>query len=72
MKALILPFGFFCDPVKDNVIICPPTYGMYEVSANINNVNIKKVNLTRDFQLDVQGILDAVDEHTKLLFILLA
>ena len=42
---------------------------MYEVSANINNVAIKKVSLTPGFQLDVQGILDAVDENTKLLFV---
>lgn len=68
-EGIDLAFRIFCDPVKDNVIICPPTYGMYEVSANINNVNIKKVNLTRDFQLDVKAILDSVDEHTKLLFI---
>ena len=42
---------------------------MYEVSANINDVQIKKVNLTPDFQLDIEGILQAVDEYTKLLFI---
>ena len=68
-EVIDLAFRIFCDPVKDNVIVCPPTYGMYEVSANINNVSIKKVNLTADFQLDVQGILDAVDANTKLLFI---
>ncbi|MEO6730079.1 MAG: histidinol-phosphate transaminase [Ferruginibacter sp.] len=68
-EVIDLAYRIFCDPVKDNVIICPPTYGMYEVSGNINNVGIKKVNLTPDFQLDVQGILDAVDQHTKLLFI---
>jgi len=42
---------------------------MYEVSANINDVQVKKVNLTEDFQLDVEGILNAVDDNTKLLFI---
>jgi histidinol-phosphate aminotransferase len=42
---------------------------MYEVSADINDVGIKKVNLTKDFQLDVEGILDAIDANTKLLFI---
>jgi histidinol-phosphate aminotransferase len=68
-EVIDLAFRIFCDPVKDNVIICPPTYGMYEVSASINNVGIKKVMLTPDFQLDVQGILDAVDAHTKLLFL---
>ena len=68
-EVIDLAFRIFCDPVKDNVIICPPTYGMYEVSANINNVEIKRVNLLPGFQLDVPGILDAVDANTKLLFI---
>ncbi|HMG68930.1 MAG TPA: aminotransferase class I/II-fold pyridoxal phosphate-dependent enzyme, partial [Chitinophagaceae bacterium] len=36
----------FCEPLTDNIIICPPTYGMYEVCANINNVQVKKVELT--------------------------
>lgn len=68
-EVIDLAFRIFCNPGKDNIIICPPTYGMYEVSANINDVAIKKVNLTEDFQLDVDGILNAVDENTKLLFI---
>ncbi len=68
-EVIDLAYRIFCDPQKDNVIICPPTYGMYQVSANINDVAIKKVNLTPDFQLDVQGILDATDSNTKLLFI---
>ena len=58
-----------CEPGKDNILICPPTYGMYEVSANINDVRIKKVNLTPDFQLDVDAIAGAIDEHTKLIFL---
>ena len=68
-EVIDLAYRIFCNPGTDNVIICPPTYGMYEVSANINDVQIKKVNLTEDFQLDVEGILNAVDENTKLLFI---
>ncbi len=68
-EVIDLAYRIFCNPGKDNVIICPPTYGMYEVSGNINDVEIKKVNLTTDFQLDVEGILDAVDSNTKLLFI---
>src|ERR1044071_7319049 len=43
----------FCEPGVDNIIICPPTYGMYEVSANINNVAVKKVPLTVNFQLNL-------------------
>lgn len=58
-----------CEPGKDNLIICPPTYGMYEVSANINNVQIKKVKLTPTFQLDLDGLQEAVDEHTKMIFL---
>jgi histidinol-phosphate aminotransferase len=68
-EAIDLAFRIFCSPGKDNVIICPPTYGMYEVSANINDVEIKKVNLKNNFQLDVDGIIEAVDANTKLLFI---
>jgi histidinol-phosphate aminotransferase len=68
-EVIDLAYRIFCNPGKDNIIICPPTYGMYEVSANINDVAIKKVNLTADFQLDVEGVLNAVDANTKLLFI---
>ena len=68
-EVIDLAYRIFCSPGTDNVIVCPPTYGMYEVSANINDVTIRKVNLTEDFQLDVEGILNAVDENTKLLFI---
>ena len=58
-----------CEPGKDNILICPPTYGMYEVSANINDVRLKKVNLTPDFQLDIDAIAETIDEHTKLIFL---
>ena len=59
----------FCEPGIDNVIICPPTYGMYEVCANVNNVLLKKVNLTRDFQLDLEGIENTIDDNTKMIFL---
>ncbi|NII25793.1 histidinol-phosphate transaminase [Pseudoflavitalea sp. X16] len=59
----------FCDPGKDNIIICPPTYGMYEVSAHINDVAIKKVPLTPAFQLDLPAIEEAVDDYTKMIFV---
>lgn len=59
----------FCEPGKDNIIICPPTYGMYEVSANINDVAIKKVPLTNNFQLDLPSIEEAVDDQTKIIFL---
>lgn len=58
-----------CNPGVDNVILCPPTYGMYEVSAHINDVVIRNVSLTEDFQLDMPALQQAIDEHTKLIFI---
>jgi histidinol-phosphate aminotransferase len=68
-EAIDLLFRIFCEPRLDNILICPPTYGMYEVSAAINDVAIKRVNLTDDFQLDLRAIERAIDERTKLLFI---
>ncbi|MBA4198375.1 MAG: histidinol-phosphate transaminase [Chitinophaga sp.] len=62
-------FRSFCEPKKDNVIICPPTYGMYEVSANINDVIIKKAPLTEDFQLDLIHLENLVDANTKIIWI---
>lgn len=59
----------FCEPGKDNIVICPPTYGMYEVSANINDVAIKKVPLTPAFQLNLPGIEEAIDDNTKMIFL---
>ena len=68
-EVIDLAYRIFCEPKKDNIIICPPTYGMYKVCANINDVESREVLLTKDFQLDVEGILSATDEHTKLIFI---
>jgi len=68
-EAIDLVFRSFCQPSKDNIITVPPTYGMYQVLADINDVAIKKVNLTSDFQLDVEGILKTIDENTKVIFI---
>ncbi|MBK7310576.1 MAG: histidinol-phosphate transaminase [Sphingobacteriaceae bacterium] len=68
-EAIDILFRAFCEPGKDNVIICPPTYGMYEVSAGINDVNILKVPLLPEtFQLNVDGILKAINKNTKLIF----
>lgn len=68
-EVIDLAFRIFCNPGKDNVIVCPPTYGMYEVCANINDVLVKKIPLKPDFQLDVDAVINAIDEHTKLIFI---
>lgn len=69
-EAIDLLFRSFCEPGVDNVIICTPTYGMYEVAANINNVAVRKVSLIPEtFQLDEQAVLKAVDDQTKLIFV---
>lgn len=68
-EAIDLLFRAFCRPGVDNVILLPPTYGMYEVSANINDVETRKVLLTEDYQLDLDSIAEAVDANTKLIFI---
>lgn len=56
-EAIDLIYRIFCEPRQDRVIICPPTYGMYEVSANINNVEVLRVPLTDQFELDIEKIL---------------
>lgn len=58
----------FCDPKEDNIIICPPTYGMYEVYAHINDVDVKEVPLQQNFQLDLEALENAIDANTKLVF----
>lgn len=68
-EVIDLLYRAFCNPGVDNVILVPPTYGMYEVSANINDVEVRKVSLTAEFQLNVEAISEAVDERTKLIFI---
>jgi histidinol-phosphate aminotransferase len=68
-EVIDLAFRIFCEPAKDNVIICPPTYGMYKVCADINNIVAKEAILADDFNLDIEKIPDLIDANTKLLFI---
>lgn len=68
-EAIDLLFRAFCNPGKDNIIILPPTYGMYEVSAGINDVAIQRVNLSDEFQLRPEEILSRVNDLTKIIFI---
>jgi histidinol-phosphate aminotransferase len=56
-EVIDLVYRIFCEPGKDRVILCPPTYGMYEVSANIHNVEVIEVPLTADFELQIDKIL---------------
>jgi histidinol-phosphate aminotransferase len=68
-EAIDILIRAFCNPGKDNVIILPPTYGMYEVAAKINDVEIKAVNLLKNYQPDMPGIKAAIDKNTKLIFV---
>jgi len=68
-EAIDLLFRIFCEPGRDNVIIFPPTYGMYEVCAEMNDISVKKVPLLPDFQLNLEAIEAAIDPHTKLIFV---
>jgi histidinol-phosphate aminotransferase len=68
-EAIDLLFRAFCEPGMDNVVICPPTYGMYEVSANINNIGLKKVPLTPDFQIDLDAMEGAIDRNTRIIWL---
>ncbi len=68
-EILDLLIRMFCEPNKDNIIILPPTYGMYEVLANVNAVETIKIELTETFQPKVRQILNASTENSKILFL---
>lgn len=59
----------FCEPGKDEIIVCPPVFAMFEKCAQINNVLTKKINLREDFQLDVERIRAEITDNTKIIFI---
>ena len=68
-EAIDLIMRMTCQSGVHNIILCPPTYGMYEVSASINHIEQRKVSLLKNYQLDVEGIFQSIDENTRLLFI---
>jgi histidinol-phosphate aminotransferase len=68
-EAIDLLIRAFCNPSKDNILIFPPTYGMYEVSAAINDVEVKKVLLNENFELNISAIKNQIDLNTKIIFI---
>jgi histidinol-phosphate aminotransferase len=68
-EAIDLIMRMTCQSGINNIILCPPTYGMYEVSASINHIEQRKVSLLKNYQLNVAGILEAIDSNTRLLFI---
>lgn len=68
-EAIDLLYRCFCEPGIDEVVIFPPTYGMYEVSANINNIKLNRVPLTEQFQLDLEALEQAIKPSTKMIWI---
>lgn len=59
----------FCEPGKDSILTIEPTYGMYQVAAEVNNICCKKVKLTADFQMDLPELLAAIDSTVKVIYI---
>ena len=59
----------FCEPGKDNIVTINPTYGMYQVAADTNDIEVTRVSLTADFELDSKQVLKAINEKTKLIFL---
>lgn len=68
-EAIDLVIRMFCTPGYHNIVIPSPTYGMYKVSADINNVSVKTVSLTTDFDLDAEATMKAVDDRTRIIFL---
>lgn len=68
-EPIDLIFRVFCEPKQDNVVAINPTYGMYGVCADINNVEYRQVNLEEDFSLDADKVLKSVDVNTKVIFL---
>ncbi len=68
-EAIDLLIRIFCEPGRDNLIVCPPTYGMYTVSAAVNDIAVVSVPLTSDFQLRPDAVLASATPKTKIVFL---
>ena len=68
-EPIDLIMRIFCEPKEDNIVAIDPTYGMYKVCADINNVEYRMILLNNDYTLDAERLLDAVDERTKVIFL---
>ncbi len=68
-EAIDLLLRLFCEPRRDAIVVLPPTYGMYEVSAAIADVEVVRLTLRPDFEPDVEAILARADTRTRLLFL---
>lgn len=68
-EAIDMVFRAFCVPGVDNVITLPPTYGMYKVCADINDIEVQEIPLTADYQINVPAVKAAINQHTKAIWI---
>jgi histidinol-phosphate aminotransferase len=68
-EAIDLLMRIFCQPAVDNILITPPTYGMYKVCAKVNDVDIVSVPLTPDFDLQIPEVRTAINVFTKYVYI---
>lgn len=68
-EAIDLIYRVFCEPRKDNVVTLSPSYGMYEVCADINDVECRKVTLNPDYSFTADNVLAATDSNTKAIFL---
>ncbi len=69
-EGIDLLMRVFCQPAQDKILIMPPTYGMYQVCANINEVEVIKIPLKTDFQIDLPKALEAIKIHQpKIVFV---
>jgi histidinol-phosphate aminotransferase len=68
-EVIDLVFRIFCRPGIDEILVLPPTYGMYQVSADIADISVKKIRLNDTYQPEVESILNQTREITKILFL---
>lgn len=68
-EAIDLMFRIFCEPARHKAVAMEPSYGMYQVCADINDVKMTPVALEQDFSLDIQKVLEATDDDTRLVFL---
>ena len=68
-EVLDLIIRTFCEPGEEEVLVLPPTYGMYAVLAKLNNVSVKEVHLNKNFEIDIDSVIEAVNPKTKIIFV---
>ncbi|MBS0001105.1 MAG: histidinol-phosphate transaminase [Cyclobacteriaceae bacterium] len=68
-EPIDLIIRLFCIPAKDNVVVMPPTYDMYSVTATLQEAEVRKVSLTEKYEIDVEEVFRRIDGNTKIIFI---